>query len=254
MGTDTQGNTSFRVHSKNWITMRTVFIIAAICIAYAAAETAVEQEDVVPETSLAQSEESYGILKRHAQRIRFSVCRYRAKKCHKHAAKSTKHLKAAAAKHAAAAKNRGKVAKAHGKVAHKAAKRAGAHARASHHHSRASHHHSRKAKYHHKKAGGWWHFWKRAHRRAAKNAKARAKGHKRAAHAHAKIAKAHAKKAKAHGKAAKKHGAKARAHAHISKKLMACIRSKHKKCGLAFMKCMGRGKVKRRRHYRTRRL
>merc|ERR1712167_303054 len=123
--------------------------------------------------------------------------------------------------------------------AHKAAKRAGAHA---------------KAKYHHKKAGRWWHFWKRAHRRAAKIAKARAKGHKRAAHAHAKVAKAHAKKAKAHAKAAKKHGAKARAHAHISKKLIAYIRSKHKKCGVAFMKCMGRGKVKRRRRYKTRRL
>merc|ERR1712072_1224938 len=118
------------------ITMRTVFIIAAICIAYAAAETAVEQEDVVPETSLAQSEESYGILKRHVQRIRFSVCRYRAKKCHKHAAKSTKHLKAAAAKHAAAAKKHAKVAKAHGKAAHKHHHKARAHARASHHHSR----------------------------------------------------------------------------------------------------------------------
>merc|ERR1712093_652475 len=200
------------------ITMRTVFIIAAICIAYAAAETAVEQEDVVPETSLAQSEESYGFIKKHVQRIRFSVCRYRAKKCHKHVAKSTNH----------------------GKAAHKHHHKARAHARA-------SHHHSRKAKYHHKKAGRWWHFWKRAHRRAAKIAAARAKAHKRAAHAHA-------KKSKAHAKVAMKHGAKARAHGRISKKLMAYIHSKHKKCGAAFMKCMGRGKVKRRRHHKTRRL
>merc|ERR1712193_219536 len=173
-----------------------------VALIIAAAETTVEQEDVVPETTLTQNEESFGAVRRHIKRIRFSYCRWKAKRCHKHVAKKTAHLK--------------KAAHAHGRVAG---------------------HHSRVAKYHHKKAGRWWRFWlSLKHRKKA--AAAKKKAHARAAKAHANAAKHAAKKSGAHKKVAKAHAKKAAKHFSIAKKLMAYVRAKHKKCGMGFVRCM----------------
>merc|ERR1711881_83194 len=210
----------------NTATMRASLIIAAaICIAFVAAETTVEQEDVVPETTLTQNEESFGAVKRHIKRIRFSYCRYKAKKCHKHVAKKTAHLKKAAHAHAKAGHKAAKIAKAHGKAAKAHAKKAAVHAKRAHGHNKVAGHHARIAKYHHKKAGKWWQFWK-----FMKNKAKAAKATKRA--------KAHAKAAKSHKNAAKHAAKKAGTHFSISKKLMAYVRAKHKKCGMGFMRCM----------------
>merc|ERR1712193_574983 len=113
-----------------------------VALIIAAAETTVEQEDVVPETTLTQNEESFGAVRRHIKRIRFSYCRWKANRCHKHVAKKTAHLKKAAHAHARAGKHAAKVANAHAKRARG--------------HGRVAGHHSRVAKYHHKKAGRWW--------------------------------------------------------------------------------------------------
>merc|ERR1712188_93972 len=202
--------------------MRVALIIAAaICIAFVAAETTVEQEDVVPETTLTQNEESFGAVRRHIKRIRFSYCRWKAKRCHKHVAKKTAHLKKAAHAHARAGKHAAKVAKAHAKASKAHAAKAHAHVKRARGHGRVAGHHSRVAKYHHKKAGRWWHFWTvLKHKKAAAAAKKKA-------HAHARAAKAHANAAK---NAAK--------HFSIAKKLMAYVRAKHKKCGMGFVRCM----------------
>merc|ERR1712182_121829 len=200
--------------------MRVALIIAAaICIAFVAAETTVEQEDVVPETTLTQNEESFG-LRRHIKRIRFSYCRWKAKRCHKHVAKKTAHLKKAAHAHARAGKHAAKVAKAHAKASKAHAHKARAHVKRARGHGRVAGHHSRVARYHHKKAGRWWRFWlSLSHRKKAAAAKKKA-------HAHARAAKAHANAAK--------HAAK---NFSIAKKLMAYVRAKHKKCGMGFVRC-----------------
>merc|ERR1712164_203419 len=183
-------------------------IAAAICIAFVAAETTVELEDVVPETTLTQNEESFG-LRRHIKRIRFSYCRWKAKRCHKHVAKKTAHLKKAA--HAQRARGHGKVAGRHYRI----------------------------AKYHHKKAGRWWRFWlSLRHKKKAAAARKKAHAHLRARNAHVNAAKHAAKKSGAHKKVAKHAAKKARKHFHIAKKLMAYVRAKHKKCGMGFVRCM----------------
>merc|ERR1712188_207411 len=131
--------------------MRVALIIAAaICIAFVAAETTVEQEDVVPETTLTQNEESFGAVRRHIKRIRFSYCRWKAKRCHKHVAKKTAHLKKAAHAHARAGKHAAKVAKAHAKASK--AHAAKAHANAAKHAAKKSGAHKKVAKAHAKKA------------------------------------------------------------------------------------------------------
>merc|ERR1711939_830604 len=187
-----------------------------VALIIAAAKTTVEQEDVVPETTLTQNEESFG-LRRHIKRIRFSYCRWKAKKCHKHVAKKTAHLKKAAHAHARAGKHAAKVAKAHAKASKAARAKARAHVKRARGHGRVAGHHSRVAKYHHKKAGRWWRFWlSLKHRKKAAAAKKKA-------HAHARAAKAHANAAK---------------HFSIAKKLMAYVRAKHKKCGMGFVRCM----------------
>merc|ERR1712188_204009 len=208
--------------------MRVALIIAAaICIAFVAAETTVEQEDVVPETTLTQNEESFGSVRRHIKRIRFSYCRWKAKRCHKHVAKKTAHLKKAAHAHARAGKHAAKVAKAH------------AHVKRARGHGKVAGHHSRVARYHHKKAGRWWRFWlSLRHRKKAAAAKKKAHAHARAAKAHANAAKHAAKKSGAHKKVAKAHAKKAAKHFSIAKKLMAYVRAKHKKCGMGFVRCM----------------
>merc|ERR1712188_63103 len=185
--------------------MRVALIIAAaICIAFVAAETTVEQEDVVPETTLTQNEESFGAVRRHIKRIRFSYCRWKAKRCHKHVAKKTAHLKKAAHAHARAGKHAAKVAKAHAKASKAHAAKAHAHVKRARGHGRVAGHHSRVARYHHKKAGRWWRFW---------------------------LSLRHRKKAAAAKKKAHKHFS-------IAKKLMAYVRAKHKKCGMGFVRCM----------------
>merc|ERR1712134_193601 len=162
--------------------MRVALIIAAaICIAFVAAETTVEQEDGVPETTLTQNEESFGAVRRHIKRIRFSYCRWKAKKCHKHVAKKTAHLKKAAHAHARAGKHAAKVAKAH--------------AKASKHSNARAHNLVKKARAHTAKARA---LYRRQLWNAAKHA---------------------AKKAGAHKKVAKVHAKKARKHFHIAKKL-----------------------------------
>merc|ERR1712182_144709 len=198
--------------------MRVALIIAAaICIAFVAAETTVEQEDVVPETTLTQNEESFGAVRRHIKRIRFSYCRWKAKRCHKHVAKKTAHLKKAAHAHARAGKHAAKVAKAHAKASKAHAAKAHAHVKRARGHGKVAGHHSRVAKYHHKKAGRWWRFWlSLKHRKKA----------------------AAAKKSGAHKKVAKAHAKKAAKHFSIAKKLMAYVRAKHKKCGMGFVRCM----------------
>merc|ERR1711904_676699 len=202
-----------------------LIIAAAICIAFVAAETTVEQEDVVPETTLTQNEESFGAVRRHIKRIRFSYCRWKAKRCHKHVAKKTAHLKKAAHAHARAGKHAAKVAKAHAKASKAHAHKARAHVKRARGHSKVARHHSRVAKYHHKKAGRWWRFWKVVM-------------HKRKAAAAKKKVHAHAKAAKAHANAAKHAAKKAAKHFSIAKKLMAYVRAKHKKCGMGFVRCM----------------
>merc|ERR1712054_580824 len=129
-----------------------------VALIIAAAETTVEQEDVVPETTLTQNEESFG-LRRHIKRIRFSYCRWKAKRCHKHVAKKTAHLKKAAHAHARAGKHAAKVAKAHAKASKAHAAKARAHVKRARGHGKVAGHHSRVARYHHKKAGRWWRFW-----------------------------------------------------------------------------------------------
>merc|ERR1711939_662401 len=187
-----------------------------VALIIAAAKTTVEQEDVVPETTLTQNEESFG-LRRHIKRIRFSYCRWKAKRCHKHVAKKTAHLKKAAHAHARAGKHAAKVAKAHAKASKAHAAKAHAHVKRARGHGKVAGHHSRVARYHHKKAGRWWRFWlSLRHRKKAAAAKKKA-------HAHARAAKAHAKAAK---------------HFSIAKKLMAYVRAKHKKCGMGFVRCM----------------
>merc|ERR1711904_172304 len=212
-----------------------LIIAAAICIAFVAAETTVEQEDVVPETTLTQNEESFGAVRRHIKRIRFSYCRWKAKRCHKHVAKKTAHLKKAAHAHARAGKHAAKVAKAHAKASKAHAATAHAHVKRARGHGRVAGHHSRVAKYHHKKAGRWWRFWlSLKHRKKAAAAKKKAHAHARAAKAHANAA----KKSGAHKKVAKAHAKKAAKHFSIAKKLMAYVRAKHKKCGMGFVRCM----------------
>merc|ERR1712193_177642 len=199
-----------------------------VALIIAAAETTVEQEDVVPETTLTQNEESFGAVRRHIKRIRFSYCRWKAKRCHKHVAKKTAHLKKAAHAHARAGKHAAKVAKAHAKASKAHAAKAHAHVKRARGHGRVAGHHSRVAKYHHKKAGRWWRFWlSLKHRKKAAAAKKKA-------HAHARAAKAHAKKAAKHFS--------------IAKKLMAYVRAKHKKCGMGFVR-----RMKSRRRIRIRR-
>merc|ERR1712193_429743 len=175
-----------------------------VALIIAAAETTVEQEDVVPETTLTQNEESFGAVRRHIKRIRFSYCRWKAKRCHKHVAKKTTHLKKAAHAHARAGKHAAKVAKAHAKASKAHAAKAHAHVKRARGHGKVAGHHSRVAKYHHKKAGRWWRFW---------------------------LSLKHRKKAAA----AKKKAAK---HFSIAKKLTAYVRAKHKKCGMGFVRCM----------------
>merc|ERR1711868_179295 len=201
--------------------MRVALIIAAaICIAFVAAETTVEQEDVVPETTLTQNEESFG-LRRHIKRIRFSYCRWKAKRCHKHVAKKTAHLKKAAHAHARAGKHAAKVAKAHAKASKAARAKAHAHIKRARGHGKVAGRHYRIAKYHHKKAGRWWRFWlSLRHKKKAAAARKKAHAHLRARNAHVNAA---------------KHAAK---HFHIAKKLMAYVRAKHKKCGMGFVRCM----------------
>merc|ERR1712185_181646 len=168
--------------TKPATTMRVSLIIAA--------ETTVEQEDVVPETTLTQNEESFGAVRRHIKRIRFSYCRWKAKKCHKHVAKKTAHLKKAAHAHARAGKHAAKEAKAHAKASKAARAKAHAHVKRARGHGRVAGHHSRVAKYHHKKAGRWWRFWlSLKHRKKAAAAKKKAPAHARAAKAHANAAK-----------------------------------------------------------------
>merc|ERR1712193_514123 len=116
-----------------------------VALIIAAAETTVEQEDVVPETTLTQNEESFGAVRRHIKRIRFSYCRWKAKRCHKHVAKKTAHLKKAAHAHARAGKHAAKVAKAHAKAAK-------AHANVAKHAAKKSGAHKKVAKAHAKKA------------------------------------------------------------------------------------------------------
>merc|ERR1711907_897130 len=159
--------------------MRVALIIAAaICIAFVAAETTVEQEDVVPETTLTQNEESFG-LRRHIKRIRFSYCRWKAKRCHKHVAKKTAHLKKAAHANASKAAR----AKAH------------AHIKRARGHGKVAGRHYRIAKYHHKKAGRWWRFWlSLRHKKKAAAARKKAHAHLRARNAHVNAAKHAAKK------------------------------------------------------------
>merc|ERR1712159_407873 len=161
--------------------MRVALIIAAaICIAFVAAETTVEQEDVVPETTLTQNEESFG-LRRHIKRIRFSYCRWKAKRCHKHVAKKTAHLKKAAHAHARAGKHAARVSKAHAKASKAASKKARAHVKRARGHGKAARRHSRVSKYHHKKAGRWWNFWRAIrHRKKAAAAAKKARAHTRA--------------------------------------------------------------------------
>merc|ERR1712193_258714 len=175
-----------------------------VALIIAAAETTVEQEDVVPETTLTQNEESFGAVRRHIKRIRFSYCRWKAKRCHKHVAKKTAHLKKAAHAHARAGKHAAKVAKAHAKASKAHAAKAHAHVKRARGHGKVAGHHSRVAKYHHKKAGRWWRFW---------------------------LSLKHRKKAAAAQKKAAKHFS-------IAKKLMAYVRAKHKKCGMGFVRCM----------------
>merc|ERR1711861_5495 len=197
-----------------------------VALIIAAAETTVEQEDVVPETTLTQNEESFG-LRRHIKRIRFSYCRWKAKRCHKHVAKKTAHLKKAAHAHARAGKHAAKVAKAHANI-----KRARGHGKVAGRHYRI-------AKYHHKKAGRWWRFWlSLRHKKKAAAARKKAHAHLRARNAHVNAAKHAAKKSGAHKKVAKHAAKKARKHFHIAKKLMAYVRAKHKKCGMGFVRCM----------------
>merc|ERR1711861_69466 len=143
-----------------------------VALIIAAAETTVEQEDVVPETTLTQNEESFG-LRRHIKRIRFSYCRWKAKRCHKHVAKKTAHLKKAAHAHARAGKHAAKVAKAH------------AHIKRARGHGKVAGRHYRIAKYHHKKAGRWWRFWlSLRHKKKAAAARKKAHAHLRARNAH----------------------------------------------------------------------
>merc|ERR1711968_109346 len=205
--------------------MRVALIIAAaICIAFVAAETTVEQEDVVPETTLTQNEESFG-LRRHIKRIRFSYCRWKAKRCHKHVAKKTAHLK--------------KAAQAHAKAAKAARAKAHAHIKRARGHGKVAGRHYRIAKYHHKKVGRWWRFWlSLRHKKKAAAARKKAHAHLRARNAHVNAAKHAAKKSGAHKKVAKHAAKKARKHFHIAKKLMAYVRAKHKKCGTGFVRCM----------------
>merc|ERR1711939_1257220 len=189
-----------------------------VALIIAAAKTTVEQEDVVPETTLTQNEESFG-LRRHIKRIRFSYCRWKAKKCHKHVAKKTAHLKKAAHAHARAGKHAAKVAKAHAKAAKAARAKAHAHIKRARGHGKIAGRHYRIAKYHHKKAGRWWRFWlSLRHKKKAAAARKKAHAHLRARNAHVNVAKHAAKKA--------------RKHFHIAKKLMAYVRAKHKKCGM----------------------
>merc|ERR1712159_595295 len=196
--------------------MRVALIIAA--------ETTVEQEDVVPETTLTQNEESFG-LRHHIKRIRFSYCRWKAKRCHKHVAKKTAHLKKAAHAHARAGKHAAKVAKAHAKASKAARAKAHAHIKRARGHGKVAGRHYRIAKYHHKKAGRWWRFWlSLRHKKKAAAARKKAHAHLRARNAHVNAAKHAAKKA--------------RKHFHIAKKLMAYVRAKHKKCGMGFVRCM----------------
>merc|ERR1712188_279075 len=186
-----------------------------VALIMGAAETTVEQEDVVPETTLTQNEESFG-LRRHIKRIRFSYCRWKAKRCHKHVAKKTAHLKKAAHAHARAGKHAAKVAKAHAKASKAHAAKAHAHVKRARGHGKVAGHHSRVAPYHHKKAGRWWHFWTvLKHRKKAAAAK---------------------KKAHAHARAAKAHANAAAKHFSIAKKLMAYVHAKHKKCGMGFVR------------------
>merc|ERR1711861_53894 len=197
-----------------------------VALIIAAAETTVEQEDVVPETTLTQNEESFG-LRRHIKRIRFSYCRWKAKRCHKHVAKKTAHLKKAAHAHARAGKHAAKGAKAH------------AHIKRARGHGKVAGRHYRIAKYHHKKAGRWWRFWlSLRHKKKAAAARKKAHAHLRARNAHVNAAKHAAKKSGAHKKVAKHAAKKARKHFHIAKKLMAYVRAKHKKCGMGFVRCM----------------
>merc|ERR1711868_195621 len=219
--------------------MRVALIIAAaICIAFVAAETTVEQEDVVPETTLTQNEESFG-LRRHIKRIRFSYCRWKAKRCHKHVAKKTAHLKKAAHAHARAGKHAAKVAKAHAKASKAARAKAHAHIKRARGHGKVAGRHYRIAKYHHKKAGRWWRFWlSLRHKKKAAAARKKAHAHLRARNAHVNAAKHAAKKSGAHKKVAKHAAKKARKHFHIAKKLMAYVRAQHKKCGMGFVRCM----------------
>merc|ERR1711861_37965 len=195
-----------------------------VALIIAAAETTVEQEDVVPETTLTQNEESCG-LRRHIKRIRFSYCRWKAKRCHKHVAKKTAHLKKAAHAHARAGKHAAKVAKAHAKASKAARAKAHAHIKRARGHGKVAGRHYRIAKYHHKKAGRWWRFWlSLRHKKKAAAARKKAHAHLRARNAHVNVAKHAAKKA--------------RKHFHIAKKLMAYVRAQHKKCGMGFVRCM----------------
>merc|ERR1712188_324336 len=152
--------------------MRVALIIAAaICIAFVAAETTVEQEDVVPETTLTQNEESFGAVRRHIKRIRFSYCRWKAKRCHKHVAKKTAHLKKAAHAHARAAKYHHKKAGRWWRfwlsLRHK--KKAAAARKKAHAHLRARNAHVNAAKHAAKKSG--------AHKKVAKHAAKKARKH-----------------------------------------------------------------------------
>merc|ERR1711861_83668 len=195
-----------------------------VALIIAAAETTVEQEDVVPETTLTQNEESFG-LRRHIKRIRFSYCRWKAKRCHKHVAKKTAHLKKAAHAHARAGKYAAKVAKAHAKASKAARAKAHAHIKRACGHGKVAGRHYRIAKYHHKKAGRWWRFWlSLRHKKKAAAARKKAHAHLRARNAHVNAAKHAAKKSGAHKK--------------VAKKLMAYVRAKHKKCGMGFVRCM----------------
>merc|ERR1711985_174087 len=202
MGTQsTWGTWNCAGSTKPATNMRVALIIAAaICIAFVAAETTVEQEDVVPETTLTQNEESFGAVRRHIKRIRFSYCRWKAKRCHKHVAKKTAHLKKAAHAHARAGKHAAKVAKAHAKASKAHAAKAHAHVKRARAHARAAKAHANAAKHAAKKSG-----------------------------AHKKVAKAHAKKAAKHFSIAKKLMAYVRAkHKKCGMGFVRCMKSRRR--------------------------